>query len=215
MRLHPAAVIDLFLPAGDPAVEPLRQAGVAVLTSTAGAVGDESAADAIAHEARHTQVEYLLEQGHRRVLLAGPAARNAAHERRRRGWAAAKVKAAGGALTVQRAGLTRKGVDAVADAWRAVADTPDAICAFNDDFAIALLSAFSARGVRVPDDVAVIGVDDIPMAAACTPALTTVTCDMGRWGEAVAGLVQSALDGSSDVVPLPHLDTRVVVRESA
>jgi DNA-binding LacI/PurR family transcriptional regulator len=125
------------------------------------------------------------------------------------------VKTAGGVLTVQRAQLTRKGVDAVADAWCEATEPPDAICAFNDDFAIALLSAFATRGVNVPGDVAVIGVDDVPLASACTPSLTTVTCDMARWGEAVAGLVQSALAGSSDVVPLPLLDTRVVVRESA
>lgn len=215
MRLHPAAVIDLFLPTGDRAVEPLRDAGIAVLTSTAAPVGDESAADAIAHEARHTQIEYLLEQGHRRILVAGPAARNAAHERRRRSWAAAAAKAVDGTVTAQRAQLTRRGVDAVADAWCASADRPHAIAAFNDDFAIALLSAFAARGVRVPEDVAVIGVDDIPLAAACTPSLTTVSCDMTAWGHAVGGLVQDALAGSSDVVPLPTLDTRVVVRESA
>jgi len=215
MRLHPAAVIDMFLPAGDPAVKPLRDAGIAVLTSTAAPVDGASAADTIAHQARQTQLEYLLAQGHRHVVVAGPAAPNAAHERLRRSWAAAAGKAVGATVTAQRAQLTRRGVDAVADGWCKASERAAAIAAFNDDFAIALLSAFAARGVRVPHDVAVIGVDDIPLAAACTPSLTTVSCDMSSWGDAVAGLVQGALAGSSDVVPLPPLDTRVVVRESA
>lgn len=215
MRLHPAAVIDMFLPTGDPGVEPLREAGIAVLTSTAAPVADGSAADTIAHEARQTQLEYLLDKGHRRILVAGPAARNAAHERHRRSWAAAAGKAVGATVTAQRAQLTRRGVEAVADGWCNSTERPDAIAAFNDDFAIALLSAFAVRGVRVPDDVAVIGVDDIPLAAACTPSLTTMTCDFTSWGRAVANLVQGALAGDADLLLLPPLDMRVVVRQSA
>jgi DNA-binding LacI/PurR family transcriptional regulator len=215
MRLHPAAVIDLFLPAGDPAVEPLRDAGVAVLTSTAAPVADASAADVIAYEARQTQLNYLLERGHRRIVVAGPSAPIAAHERLRRSWAAAAGKAVGATVTARRAQLTRRGVDTIADGWRDVDARPDAIAAFNDDFAVALLGALAVRGIRVPDDLAVIGVDDIPLAAACTPTLTTVTCDVASWGRAVAGLVCDALEGSSDVVPVPLIDTRVVVRESA
>ncbi|MBV8693110.1 MAG: LacI family DNA-binding transcriptional regulator [Actinobacteria bacterium] len=215
MRLHPAAVIDLFLPAGDPAVVPLREAGVAVLTSTAAPVGDASAADMIAYEARKTQLNYLLERGHRRVVIAGPSAPIPAHERVRRSWAAAAGKAVGATVTARRADLSRRGVDAIADGWRSGAQQPDAVAAFNDDFAVALLSAFAVRGIRVPQDVAVIGVDDIPLAAACTPTLTTVTSDVAAWGRAIAGRVCDALEGSSDVVPVPLFDTSVVVRESA
>jgi DNA-binding LacI/PurR family transcriptional regulator len=92
---------------------------------------------------------------------------------------------------------------------------PEAICAYNDDFAIALLSALAAAGVGVPDDVAVIGVDDVPLGALVTPSLTTVTADYNRFGEAIAEATRAAIEGEgqSDGLSLP--DVRVVPRESA
>ncbi len=211
MRLHPAAVIDIFVTADEPALAPLRSAGVAVLTSTTS--GDESAAETIVLEARRTQLNYILERDHRSVLVTGqpPAERRA--EQRLRRHAAHAAKTADASVAVRRQPLTREGVDTVVEEW--LASPTDAICASSDDFAIALLQALHGRGVRVPEDVAVIGVDDVPLAAASTPSLTTVAADLAPWGAAVAELVHAAIEGGASDAALPSLRTHVVVRESA
>lgn len=53
-------------------------------------------------------------------------------------------------------------------------DLPDAVFAANDQMAIDAMMAIRERGLRVPDDIAVVGFDDIPMASYVSPALTTV-----------------------------------------
>src|SRR4051812_13912380 len=111
-------------------------AHAAVAGTEAGDGGDDGGAPGVALGSGERS--FVEEQGvtrrvgaHEVVVLrrhhAGPREQGEAAllARRRRGWAAAKVKAAGGALTVQRAELTRKGVDSVADAWCAASGRPD------------------------------------------------------------------------------------------
>jgi DNA-binding LacI/PurR family transcriptional regulator len=62
---------------------------------------------------------------------------------------------------------------------------PDAVFAYNDAAALAALRACLARGLRVPEDIAIIGFDDIPAAAHATPPLSTISVDkeaLGRRG---------------------------------
>ncbi|MBV9292226.1 MAG: substrate-binding domain-containing protein, partial [Frankiales bacterium] len=84
------------------------------------------------------------------------------------------------------------------------------------DFAMGLLSALAQRGVVVPDDVAVMGVDDVPLAAAFTPPLTTIAADFtelaGALAETVAAVVRQ---GETSLLPLPLPQHSVVVRRSA
>lgn len=215
LRLHPAAVIDLALAAGDPVLDGLRAVGVRLLSTSELAVAGQAPADTMALRARETQVDYLLATGRRRLLLAGPGAPDAAVTRRVESALGKAARAAGATLTRSRAPMTRAGVDAVVAAWRKGRTRPDAICAYNDEFAIALLSALAAAGVGVPDDVAVIGVDDIPMAAMVTPTLTTVAGDFRSFGEALAAATSAAIDGSAADVDLALPTVAVVARQSA
>ncbi len=68
--------------------------------------------------------------------------------------------------------------------------------------------------MRVPDDVAVVGADDEPLAAGVTPALTTVAGDFDAFAEAVAEAVTAVLDGGT-APPLPVPEVRLVRRASA
>ena len=54
------------------------------------------------------------------------------------------------------------------------AERPDAIFAANDAMAVALLAGFTAAGLRVPQDIAIAGFSDIPLARYVNPALTTM-----------------------------------------
>ncbi|WP_307807057.1 LacI family DNA-binding transcriptional regulator [Naasia sp. SYSU D00057] len=86
------------------------------------------------------------------------------------------------------------------------------IAAYNDEIAFCVLSAASHLGLAVPQELAVIGVDDSPLAAAAIPALTSVSLiDHDR--VRVAELAQLVDREQSDDVPTPQL--RVITRESA
>ena len=92
-----------------------------------------------------------------------------------------------------------------------------AIFAQSDLIAIGAIQMLRAHGLGVPDDVSVVGYDDIPMAAFVDPALTTVNQPMREVGELAAGILLDVLggDGAAEQPPGVHLlPARVVVRES-
>ncbi len=92
---------------------------------------------------------------------------------------------------------------------------PTAIFAYNDIMAIGALRAAHQYGLRVPDDLSIIGFDDIPEADFTCPALTTVSqakFDMGRRGAEL--LLQMIEGGDLPALDAPLLVPRLVVRES-
>lgn len=140
--------------------------------------------------------EYLLELGHAAVLhLAGPASSYAASERER-GWRAALEAEGIEPLDPVRGDWTSASGHAVALAWDALAEAT-AVFAGNDQMALGLLRALEARGRRVPDDVSVVGFDDVADAANYQPALTTVRQHFDRLGAvAVDALVERIEHGA-------------------
>jgi LacI family transcriptional regulator len=96
----------------------------------------------------------------------------------------------------------------------ALPERPDAIAASSDAQAIAVMVALRQAGLRVPQDVAVTGFDDIPLAASVRPALTTVRQDAARIGVAAAEAVVAMLDDPAVEPPALLLPTQLVVRES-
>ncbi len=103
------------------------------------------------------------------------------------------------------------GAEAVA-AWTQ-ADV-DGVAAYNDDVAFAVLAGARAAGLAVPADLAVIGVDDVPLAALASPPLTTVTQSIEREASYLAACVLAALDGD-DAPPRPRDAPALVERDSA
>lgn len=91
---------------------------------------------------------------------------------------------------------------------------PDAVFCFNDLMALGALRALHERGLRVPDDVAVIGFDDIEDGAFHVPTLSTVSPDKEQIaGEAVRALA-AKLRGEDDEPRELSADHRLVIRES-
>ncbi|MPY80034.1 MAG: LacI family DNA-binding transcriptional regulator [Actinophytocola sp.] len=100
-------------------------------------------------------------------------------------------------------------------AWRNRRDPVTAVCAYNDEVALAVLAAAREAGVQVPDDLAVIGVDDIPVAKFAQPPLTTIKIGQRAMAEHIAASVVCALEGKQ---PPPYAGTEskvTVVRSSA
>jgi DNA-binding LacI/PurR family transcriptional regulator len=93
---------------------------------------------------------------------------------------------------------------------------PTAVFAANDMMAIGFMMGLSNLGLKVPDDIAVVGCDDIPMAALVKPALTTVRvpmCEIGR--RAMELLLEFLRDGEKEPAQSILLNCELVIRESA
>ncbi|TKR31178.1 LacI family transcriptional regulator [Luteimonas gilva] len=89
----------------------------------------------------------------------------------------------------------------------------DAVFAASDLIAIGALRALAERGLRIPEDVAVIGFDDIPAARIATPALTTVFQDTNRAGELLVEALVGLVNG--EPTESMRLPTSLVVRKSS
>ena len=97
-----------------------------------------------------------------------------------------------------------------------VSPPPDAVFAANDMMALGALVAIRDAGLRIPEDVALVGFDDIPIDRLVTPALTTVTQFQSRLGRRAAELLLERVQGKAPAggrsVEMPF---EIVVRESA
>jgi DNA-binding LacI/PurR family transcriptional regulator len=119
--------------------------------------------------------------------------------------------------SARKAGLGFRGYDSAGPidsvAARMVHDGADVIACFDDQRALRVLDALRQLGVRVPEEVGVIGFDDIPFAGLSNPRLTTVAVpylDMGRMA------CRMLLDGIDSHRPVPsvRIPTTLVQRES-
>jgi len=96
----------------------------------------------------------------------------------------------------------------------ALADPPTAIFAANDLTAIRTMEVAAALGLRVPEDLSVIGFDNIPESAMSVPALTTVTQPLHEIGAAAMRMLLAFLAKEEVTAPHLRLPTSLVVRES-
>jgi LacI family gluconate utilization system Gnt-I transcriptional repressor len=98
-------------------------------------------------------------------------------------------------------------MDDAARLGTALRNMPDAIFAATDVHAAGLLDALLRRGVRVPGDVAIVGLGDLPFARHCRPALSTVRVDGLDIGRRAAAIILGEAEGGA-------LPSELVVRES-
>lgn len=113
---------------------------------------------------------------------------------------------------VLHVGITPEAADAALDELGA---RGFAVACYNDDVATALLHAATKRGWRVPEDLALVGMDDTPLSRLTTPPLTTLGYDRA---EVIAASVRSLLDRLDRAVETPpsvDVEVRVIERESA
>jgi LacI family transcriptional regulator len=163
------------------------------------------------HATRH-----LLDLGHRRIAAITGPREWLATEERRRGYHAALASAG----MLPDLSLEIESDFEIAGGARAAAslldrpDPPTAIFAFNDNLAIGTIQAARAHGLRVPDDLSVVGFDDSEHASLITPALTTVRQPLAEMGRTAVNLLRRLLDGQRVETLHVELGTRLVVRSS-
>ena len=89
----------------------------------------------------------------------------------------------------------------------------DALVVANDQMALSAMEALAERGIRVPQDVAIVGFDDTEMSNYVTPSLTTVRQPLRQLGSCAAEMLLAQLAGKPDYDSVV-LDTEAVIRES-
>jgi LacI family transcriptional regulator len=167
-------------------------------------------------------VHHLQALGHRRIAFVGYAPPAFRHlNQRELGW---RLALAAQGTAVQADWLAyadisaQSGLQATRELLARHAQRPDftAVFAGNDTIAFGVLRALHEAGLRVPQDVAVVGYDDIPLAAFASPPLTTVRTDpMGYARQAVQRLVAQLRGGESPAEMVTVADApRLVVRAS-
>lgn len=158
--------------------------------------------------------QHLLDLGRQRIAFLGDRGLPEVAQRYK-GFTAA-LRAAGlrqsAALTLSVPFLPAQGRAAIAGLLDG-GEAFDAVFACSDLLAMAALGVLRERGIATPEDVAVIGYDDVEMAAHFSPPLSTIRQPIGPGAEAmVDALVQ--LLGGAEQVDMPMLDTELVVRAS-
>nr|WP_181139447.1 LacI family DNA-binding transcriptional regulator [Streptomyces sp. Ru71] len=158
-------------------------------------------------------VRHLLELGHRTVWHLGGPEGSFAAQRRTDAWRAVLAEAGRAAPPlIQGDWSTESGYRAGLELARR--DDCTAVFVANDQMALGLQRALHEHGRRVPEDVSVVGFDDIPEAAHFLPPLTTVHQDFAEVGRLCVEAALSKVRGEGTERGTTLVPTRLVVRES-
>jgi DNA-binding LacI/PurR family transcriptional regulator len=159
-------------------------------------------------------VTHLLALGHTRIAYVGGTDGYVHAASRREAWRSA-LEAAGVPPGPNLVGdFTGPGGAAATRALLALPDRPTAVVYANDLMAVAGMSVALSQGLTLPDDLSVVGFDDVPLAAHVVPALTTVRQDAEAWGRAAAQALL-ALASGEPVDDLTLAPSQLVVRSSS
>jgi len=162
-------------------------------------------------------VSHLVARGHTRIAIIKGSARNYDAAERLRGY---RMALRDGGMTPE-ASLEREGDFTEAGGYAATLELlsmqkrPTAIFAANDSMAIGALSALRESGVRVPEDMAVAGFDDIPLARFMDPPLSSVhvpICELGS--RAVEILLHGVTHKNDHERRRERVSTKLVIRRS-
>ncbi|MEV0975563.1 substrate-binding domain-containing protein [Streptomyces sp. NPDC049915] len=163
-----------------------------------------------------TATEHLLALGHERIAVIAGQRRTSVSGARVAGYRSA-LSAAG--VRHRPEYVRHAGFDETAARRRmrellALPEPPTAVFVCSDRMALGVYEALAERGLRVPDDVSVIGFDDAPEARWSTPALTTVRQPLAEMAATALGLLVRMMDGDRPDSTRTELSTRLVRRAS-
>ena len=160
--------------------------------------------------------EHLLSRGHQRIAaLTGPAE-----------FLCSRARLDGYRFALERAGLSYRtelvrhgnflndGGFAGGGDLLDLDPRPTAIFAGNDEQALGVYEAARQRGLRIPEDLSVVGFDDLPVSRWVSPPLTTVRQPLAEMGRAAAEMILQLVDGAPLRARRVELSTDLVVRES-
>lgn len=162
-------------------------------------------------------VEHLLNLGHRRIAIVGGDDSFDSARERLRGYHDAIT---GFGLSVipelvLPGDYTQASARQETEEMLSHASRPTAIFATSDVAAMGVIDAARSIGMRVPEELSIVGFDDIPSSATMFPALTTVRAPLREMGRAGAEMLLALLADPNDSMPSQVLPTELIERESA
>jgi DNA-binding LacI/PurR family transcriptional regulator len=203
-----SAVISL-IPFDEETTEALHRAGAEVV------LGTGSQARAELQEIGRLQAQHLISLGHGVLgyALPGEHPTQLRVQERLRGVVAACSEHGLAEPVALEVALDGPKAALAVDQWTDRSVT--AVCAYNDETAMAVLAGMHLRGLRAPDDIAVIGVGDIAAAPVSIPPLTTIGLDYAETGREVAQAILESLAGGTPALQDGMSRPRLVRRASA
>ena len=163
-----------------------------------------------------TATEHLLALGHERIAVVAGHRRKMCSSARVAGYRSA-LASAGVRLRpeyVRHAGFDEDLARERTLELLGLPEPPTAVFVCSDRMALGVYAALAERGLRVPDDVSVIGFDDLPEARWVTPALTTVRQPLSEMAATALRLLVRMMDGERPEGTRTELSTRLVTRDS-
>ncbi|WP_330906026.1 LacI family DNA-binding transcriptional regulator [Dyella sp.] len=169
------------------------------------------------HGGARLLMTHLLDAGHQRIaFIQGPPKNRDVAEREATYRQMLAERAPGQSPIVLPGDFNEESGYRAGQQLLAMQPRPEAVFAANDMMAIGCMAAFRDAGLRMPEDIAIAGFDDVPMARYVTPALTTVRvriADLGR--DALNELAAHIVDTERPAQTGRRVDAELVVRESS
>lgn len=167
-------------------------------------------------EATEAGVRYLAQKGHRRIALINGDMRYLYSQQREQGYRQALDALGLNYRRVEHADSLEYAAGSAAMERLLDADPmPDAVFAISDVIAGGAISAIHQRGLRIPDDLAVMGFDGVPFGTVTSPPLTTIEQPMHQFGIRSVQLLLAKIKNHRQPVVNEVLGWRLIERGSA
>ena len=160
-------------------------------------------------------MDHLYGLGHRRIgIVTGPLVSPLSHERLRGATTRARQEDAVEDFVIVHGDFSIESGATAAERLLALQDRPTAVFCFNDEMALGVRQVARRQGVRVPEDLSLVGFDDIRFSRHMDPPLTTIAQPMRAIGEGTVRLLLDILSGKTIVPTSMTLPHTLVVRGS-
>jgi LacI family transcriptional regulator, repressor for deo operon, udp, cdd, tsx, nupC, and nupG len=160
-------------------------------------------------------MDHLFRLGHRRIgIITGPLVSPLSRDRLRGALACARRERAERSMIVMNSDFSIDSGAAEGDRLLGHRERPTAVFCFSDELAMGVMQTARRRGLRIPEQLSLVGFDDIRFASYMDPPLTTISQPMRAIGEGTVRLLLEILNGNiagPESVTLPHM---LVVRSS-
>lgn len=214
---HTDGVLLVSLHGADPLPEDLRRRGVPVVVAGRPATSGISYVDVDNRAGAAAAVRHLVESGRRRIAtIAGPQDMAPGSDRLA-GYRDA-LSAAGHGTDDERVAIADFTLDGGRAAMTALLEADagiDGVFVASDLMALGAMEVLRAAGRRIPDDVALVGFDDSPLAESAVPPLSSVRQPIEEMGREMTRLLLASLRRADDPPRRVVLDTTLITRRSS
>ncbi|HEY5436731.1 MAG TPA: LacI family DNA-binding transcriptional regulator [Candidatus Limnocylindrales bacterium] len=217
-------VIAIGLSARHPEVEQIRAAGLPLVMVDSSAMPDQPGIEIDDEGGARAAAEHLLNLGHTEILVVGVEPPTSGGEVEPEGVMGSRLRGYLGALAARGLHLPPQAIcvgpasieGGIAVMRRAYEDglRPTAVLAMSDAMAIGVLRAARELGLRVPQDMSVVGFDDIDISQHTNPPLTTVHQPIRQKGESAVRLLLAVVERRDPRPEQIRLETRLIIRGS-